>query len=291
MRTLPTGLQAHLDSGTTTLCRCWKLTTASETLGFTDHDRDIVFAGVTYEADSGFSGSEIESALGLGVDNLEAAGALRSDRLSEAKLRAGDYDNAAIEVWLVNWQDASQRLLLRKGHLGEVTHGDLGFTAEVRGLAHMLNQPKGRVFQYGCDAVVGDERCSVDLDQPALRGVGAVVAAEENRRLAVSGLESFDSGWFARGRLLWTSGGNAGRAFQVKTHRGEVVELWSPPPADGMVGDGFAVTAGCDKQFSTCRAKFANTVNFRGFPQMPGNDFVTAYANRGDAGNDGGSLN
>ncbi|MDX5493645.1 MAG: phage BR0599 family protein, partial [Alphaproteobacteria bacterium] len=33
-----------------------------------------------------------------------------------------------------------------------------------------------------------------------------------------------------------------------------------------------------DKQFTTCRDRFANAVNFRGFPHMPGNDFVMASA-------------
>ena len=38
----------------------------------------------------------------------------------------------------------------------------------------------------------------------------------------------------------------------------------------------FVIYAGCDKRFDTCRAKFANTLNFRGFPHMPGNDAVVA---------------
>ena len=54
------------------------------------------------------------------------------------------------------------------------------------------------------------------------------------------------------------------------------------------VGDAFAVTAGCDKQFTTCKAKFANAVNFRGFPYMPGNDAILTYPTGGDA-LDGGS--
>jgi uncharacterized phage protein (TIGR02218 family) len=41
--------------------------------------------------------------------------------------------------------------------------------------------------------------------------------------------------------------------------------------------DAFTITAGCDKRFSTCRARFANAVNFRGFPHIPGNDFVIGY--------------
>ncbi len=54
--------------------------------------------------------------------------------------------------------------------------------------------------------------------------------------------------------------------------------------------DTFTVSAGCDKHFATCQAKFANTVNFRGFPHMPGNDFVTAIARPGDPANDGDAL-
>lgn len=32
----------------------------------------------------------------------------------------------------------------------------------------------------------------------------------------------------------------------------------------------------CDQRFETCRDVFSNTANFRGFPHMPGNDFVLA---------------
>jgi len=295
MRLLPSGLREHLGSGTTTLCHCWKLTTAAgDTYGFTDHDRDLIVDGVTYEAQTGFTASEIDSSLGLSVDNLDASGALSSDRLSEARLKAGDFDNAAVEIWRVNWQDVSQAILLRKGHLGEVSHGGLGFTVEVRGLSHLLNQPRGRIYQYGCDAVLGDSRCSIDLENVLYRGTGAVLAAEEERRMTVSGLADFDDGWFARGSLEWTSGTNQGRTGEIKFHRkanGQVViELWQAAGGPIVIGDAFTVRAGCDKQFATCRTKFANAVNFRGFPHVPGDDFVMAYATKDDPGNTGDAL-
>ena len=294
MRTLPAGLREHLDSGATTLCHCWKVTTQrAETLGFTDHDRDLTVDGVTYEAQAGFAASEIESSLGFSVDNLDASGALSSDRLSEARIEAGDFDHATVEVWQVNWQEVSQRLLLRKGHLGEVTRGSLGFSAEIRGIAHQLDQPRGRVFQYGCDAVLGDARCTVNLANPQFQGTGGVLASEENRRFEVAGLNGFIGGWFARGTLQWTSGANSGRGAEVKFHNtkaGKVhIELWQQAAADVAFGDTFVIRAGCDKQFSTCRAKFNNGINFRGFPQIPGDDFVLSYARRDDPGNDGGS--
>ena len=60
MKSLPAGLQDHLDSGATTLCWCWRLVrTDGPVLGFTDHDNDIEFNGTVYEAVSGFSAGEI----------------------------------------------------------------------------------------------------------------------------------------------------------------------------------------------------------------------------------------
>ncbi len=290
MRTLAAGLAAHLASGATTLCNCWKLAPINgAALGFTDHDRDVAFDGVTYEAQAGFDASEIESSLGLSVDNLEATGALESSQLDGEKLRSGYFDHAAIEIWRVNWQDASQRLLIRKGHLGEVTHGGAGFTAEVRGLSHVLNQARGRVFQFGCDAALGDARCGVNIETAAFRVNGTIVGVEENRRLTVSGLGGFEGGWFSQGTLTWTSGLNVGRVEEVKFHGGNIVELWQAAGFAVSAGDAFVVRAGCDKQFSTCKAKFFNTDNFRGFPHLPGTDFVTAFAARDDQGNDGGS--
>jgi uncharacterized phage protein (TIGR02218 family) len=261
-------------------------------LGFTDHDRDLSFDGVTFEAQAGFEASEIESSLGLSVDNLEASGALDSTQLDADRLRAGDFDHAAIEIWRVNWQDVAQRVLLRKGHLGEVAHGGTGFTAEVRGLSHLLNQTKGRVFQYGCDAALGDARCTVNLEAAAFRGAGSIVAVEGNRRFTVAGLDGFAIGWFSLGTLTWTGGLNAGRLEEVKLHgAGGVIELWQAASFAVVPGDGFTIRAGCDKQFATCRAKFFNGENFRGHPHLPGTDFITTFASREGQDNDGGSRN
>lgn len=53
------------------------------------------------------------------------------------------------------------------------------------------------------------------------------------------------------------------------------------------------MTAGCDKSFATCRSKFGNGINFRGFPHLPGNDFIVGGVRPSDPGAgpfDGGSL-
>lgn len=56
---------------------------------------------------------------------------------------------------------------------------------------------------------------------------------------------------------------------------------------DAVLGDGrcrVAVEPGqvCDKRYATCVGTFGNGVNFRGFPDLPGEDFLTAYPRVGD---------
>jgi uncharacterized phage protein (TIGR02218 family) len=286
VKSLPEGLQAHLDSGATTLCWCWRLTRRDGVqLGFTDHDRDLTLDGTTFEAAVGFTATDIRDAVGLSVDNLEVETALVSERLSEDDLAAGVYDDAQVEIFRVNWSAPEQRVLMRRGSLGEVTREGAIFRAEVRGLAHYLQQPKGRVYQFACDAVLGDGRCGIDLTSGSYRASATVVAVESGRSFLLSGLESFAAGWFSRGLLTFLSGANAGRQGEIRSHRvrdgASMVELWQEPAFAPLAGDAVEVQAGCDKQLASCRDKFSNAVRFRGFPHMPGNDFVTSYVRRG----------
>jgi uncharacterized phage protein (TIGR02218 family) len=292
MRTVPPALAAHLATGTTTLCRCWRLTRRDGVVqGFTDHDVDLNFDGTDFRCASGFEGSEIEARFGLAVTGTEIHGALAADTLNETDLAAGRYDDAKVELFLVNWADVGQRLLLRVGHLGEVRREGAAFTAEVRGLAARLNEERGRIFSATCDADLGDARCGVDLQDAAFRGEGTVTAVEGASLMRVSGLDAFAADWFARGKLTFSSGANAGLSVEVKEHRveaGEVrLSLWQQMPELLANGNSFVVTAGCDKRFETCRSKFGNAVNFRGFPHLPGNDFVVSYAVPGEPGHDG----
>jgi uncharacterized phage protein (TIGR02218 family) len=277
MKSLSPALQSHLSSGTTTLCWCWKIARRDgAVLGFTDHDAPLTFDSTTYLASSGFTASEVQSSLGLAVDNLSVMGALSSASLNEDDLAAGLFDNAAIEIWRVNWASPEERVLLRKGSLGEVRRGKTGFTAEVRGLAHALNQPVGRVYAHGCDADLGDGRCTVSVNPVP----GTVTAAADSRRFTASGLASYATGWFTAGKLSFTSGANAGRAMEVKRHTLSAgvasFELWQAMSQPIAPGDGFTVTPGCDKQFATCQSKFANAIRFRGFPYMLGDDAALA---------------
>lgn len=56
----------------------------------------------------------------------------------------------------------------------------------------------------------------------------------------------------------------------------------------GVAADHPELGAGCDKQNATCRDRFGNTLNFRGFPHLVGNDVLQAGP-AGEARHDGGS--
>jgi len=288
MKTLSGALQTHLDSGTTTLAWCWRIERADGVVfGFTDHDRPLNFGGVTYEPESGFAASEIRMGTDLSVDAQEAEGVLTSDTITETDILDGRWDNANVEVWRVNWQAVAERVLMRRGAIGQVRRGRLAFVAEVRSLAHVLNQTVGRTFQHACDAELGDARCGVDLDDPAFKGAGSVVALTGDRSFTASGFGGFGADWFTLGRLTWTSGANVGRTSEVASHTVRAgdrhLALLEAPVRPIAAGNDFVVRAGCDKRLDTCRDRFANVTNFRGFPHIPGQDTVIRYPNRGDA--------
>ena len=108
MRSIPSALQAKLDSGVTTLCRCWKLQRRDGLImGFTDHDQDIVLDGLTFLAGTGLSATEATSRLGLAIDGAEISGALADESLTEADLAAGAMTPRILKCFW--WTGATQR--------------------------------------------------------------------------------------------------------------------------------------------------------------------------------------
>lgn len=284
----------HLGTGVTTVARCWRVTRQDGVaMGFTDHDRDLSFEGTVFRAGAGLSARAVSQTTGLAVDNTEAAGALSDTAISESDLRAGRFDGARVEAWLVNWADVDQRMLQFRGSMGEVVQAGGAFQAELRGLTELLNQPQGRVYQRSCAAVLGDQSCRVDLSLPGYFEVRAIEAVSEGRVFSWADFLGFEDRWFERGRLVVLSGAASGLVSVVKNDRlrgrAREVELWEAIRAPIAAGDMVRLEAGCDKRAETCRLKFANFASFRGFPHLPGEDWLMAVP-KSDQVNDGGSL-
>ena len=284
-------LAAHLQTGLTTVCRCWKISRKDGiSIGFTDHDEDVEFDGVVFKAGTGLSPAALAQASGLSVDNTEAIGALDGEVLSEDAIAAGQFDGAEVVAYLVNWTDVEARETQFRGHLGEIVRAGGQFRAEVRGRADALNQPRGRVFQKPCSAVLGDINCGFDISQAGFLVSGVVVDVASESRVSVDLGAVHPERWFERGLLRFSERGG----YEIAIKRDDVdgehrsLTLWSASKMPISAGETVELIAGCDRRFKTCQKKFSNIKNFRGFPDIPGEDWVIKPPSSGQV-HDGGS--
>lgn len=281
MRTISEPFAAKLAAGVTTLCHVWCVERRDGArFALTDHDCPLTFGDLTASPIQGVAPGVIEKSVGLSVDSASIEGALSSETITEEDLARGLWDGARVDIYRVNWSAPEEWLHLFAGHVGEVKRGTQAFQAELRGLQAALNVPVGRVFSRFCDADLGDGRCGVELEASDFRGEGEISEVLGSHAFKATGLGEFADQWFSRGRIVWSEGG----ASEIATHRAQgveaVFEVIDALPL--TVGASFAVYAGCDKRLDTCRAKFANVVNFRGFPHMPGNDAIQSGPRSGD---------
>ncbi len=282
----------HLQSGLTTVCRCWAITRSDgQTFGFTDHDLELRFDGLIFKASTGLTASAIEQATGLAIDNTEAMGALSDASVREADIEAGRFDGAEVRAWLVNWADPEQRLLQFRGSIGELRRAGGAFHAELRGLTDLLNRPLGRIYQKPCTAVLGDGACRFDTTAPGCSEEAEISTVTDGTSLRLTGAEAPEEGWFERGRLDVLTGQAEGLWASVKRDRlaagGRELSLWTGVAGVLAAGDRVRLTAGCDKRMETCRLKFSNILNFQGFPDLPSDDWVMAAPKKSQANNGG----
>lgn len=271
----------HLKTGSTTVCRAWKVVRRDGTvLGFTDHDRDLAFDGVAFVARSGLTARALQQTTGLSVDNTEAMGALSDASVREEDILAGRFDGAEVTAFQVNWADTSERAIQFKGTFGEIVRSKGTFQVELRGLSENLNRPVGLVYHAECSANLGDRRCTIDLKDTAYSIEVPIVDQEGGRVYRVAAMPAFAAQWFERGRLIVVDGNGKDQFGTIKTDQQigdvRVFELWQGFSSLPAIGDVVRLEAGCDKRSSTCRDKFANFLNFRGFPHIPGEDWLRA---------------
>lgn len=208
-------MASALAQGAAKFCHVWLIERGDGvTLGFTDHDRVLVFLGVTCQAQSGLTAGAANTDIGE-AGSAAVSGVIASDAISADDIAAGLYDAAKVRVYTVDWSVPSDYVLTGAGMLarlecrGGMAEGG-SFIAHVEGPAAQLDRVIGRRFGFLCDAALGDARCGL---------TGALAATS------------------------------------------------------------------CDKRYSTCLNIFDNVLNFRGFPDLPGEDFLTIYPRGGDVMN------
>lgn len=277
MKTASTNLRTHIEGECLTLAHCWKLTRRDSTvMGFTNHDKDLVVDGITYEAATGFMPTSVDSQASLAVDNLDVEGMLSTGNITEQDILAGKYDFAEVVVFVVNYEDISQgSIALRRGWLGEIELRNKQFVAEVRGLTQRLSQHIGELYSPMCRAKFGDSACGINT---VLHQVTGIVSAVISQSQFTDNARSGDLGYFNYGKITFTSGQNNGLSGEVKESRGKEIILALPMPYPIAAGNAYTLQRGCDKTITTCTSRYSNALNFRGEPHVPGLDKVLETA-------------
>lgn len=266
-----------IDAEVTTLAILWRIARADGvTLGFTTHDAPLSVGGLTYDSAPGMVPSAISTGDGLEVDTMEVAGPLSAAAITAADLGAGRYDGARVHVAMVDWRVSHGPVLpLARGTLGEVSQNASGsggsFTAELRGPTAAFDTSVIEVCSPECRAELGDARCRVDL---AALTVAALATEVEPGRVAIA---AGDLTRFAGGRLRVLAGPNGGLDRRIVDVALGTLDLDEPLPFALAPGTRVELREGCDKRFATCAGRFANALNFRGEPHVPGGDLLTRF--------------
>ena len=263
-----------LDGDVTTMALCWRLERRDGVgIGLTAHDRDLLIEGNLYRASPGMTPSAIQRGGGSDASSTDVEGVMQSGAISEADLLGGRWDGARVRMFAVDWTDVSQCVALGSGTIGAVETRDGGFTAELKGLGATLDRPASDETSPECRAELGDRRCRVRM---AGRRRLVSVAAVAEEVVTLDAVEPVENGW-GNGALRWFDGRNAGLEDAIATSAGAAVTLRTLPRFVVAVGDRAEVREGCDKSIATCATRFANAVNFRGEPYLPGIDLLTRY--------------
>ena len=174
-------------------------------------------------------------------------------------------------------------LLGRAAWLQAVQAGSLSQLAAKQHRARVvLPASRGTIFdRTGLQLAIGEQATTIYADPRQVRDPRAAATAAA-RILGVDANALVDQLSNRKASFVYV----ARKADPVKADRlgadgRRHLTLWQEPGAAVAPGDTFQVVAGCDKSAGTCRGKFSNFLNFRGFPHIPGDDWVTAYPKNG----------
>jgi len=258
--------------------------TISELVSFTDNTSNLAFDGIIYEASKGFTKSAVSSENTMAVDTIDLTGIIGEIgggmEVTAGDIIAGRFDMAEIRVFQVNYEDLSMgRMWLKRGWIGQVSVQDQVYTAEVRGMAQMLQIQALELYSPGCRYDLGSARCGFNLlgnmpDATPATVTGTVTAVLDNGLFEDTGRTEILDNIFSYGLLTWTSGLNTGLAKEVEeyTYIPSTILLVDKMPFNIQIGDEYRVNKGCDKSRQSCKVGFNNMINFGGFPDLPGED-------------------
>ena len=242
-------------------------------LGFTTHDEDLWFDGLSHRATPGMVPSAIRRSAGFEADSAEVEGALSHDSIGAFDLATGRFDGARVLIGVVDWESLERHVIYR-GSIGTVTEEAGTFAADlVSRKAELQRDPVPRTSP-SCRAAFCGPGCTLSAARFEHGGVLGSFDLASNGAVVTTSAALAD---LVGGTLRWHGGPYAGQTCGITGvaagHLLLAIPLDRAPPAGTRV----SLREGCDRTLATCATRFANAINFQGEPFLPGNDLITRY--------------
>lgn len=273
------GMIAHLNAGTTYLCTLWKVTAVDGTIvRGCNHTRNITYNSELYKAIP-LDPSQLSKSVGLGSSNADLISPYIIGGLEKKDIVAKKWNNARIEITIVNYLNLGLGPARRDvGYIGEITIEKRRYLASYDGISSRFAQEIGEIETPDCRAILGDSRCQKDLTAFTHNCAVDGLSTTYPRRIIQVDLDPAKADeYFKRGKITVTSGNNNGIVRDIKTSRGNIIELVIPFDKDIEIGDTVTVVAGCDGRRQTCKTVFNNVINIQASPDLPGIESVYTF--------------
>jgi len=286
-KTINSSLLAYIAGPVVTIAVLVLITRVDGTImGFTSWDTTINYSGVDYVPAISMSPSTIKSTSTGTTDQMDIIGAIDSVLITDTDIYAGRYDNASVRVMRINpYQTGWGVIVDLVGTLGTVDYGDGRFQVAINAMSNQLSMMIGDIISPTCRVKqLGDSQCKVTI--ASYRFAKTVVSVSGGNRVLTFS-DAHATGYFDYGMVRFNSYGTGGGLnylinMEIKTSTQAAgvttITLQEPMPYTVSPGDSVVLEAGCDRNATTCRAKFSNLVNFHAEPYVPGNDYLIRTA-------------
>ncbi|MEX8520077.1 MAG: DUF2163 domain-containing protein [Leptothrix sp. (in: b-proteobacteria)] len=254
-------------------------------LRYTSLDQPITVNGNTFTLGPSIKRSKVRVSVGIRVDNLTIELAADASVLVGGvpiiqALKAGAFDGARVLLERAFYDTSlvvQGTVALFSGRVGQVQASRSSATIDVLSDSELLDvMVPGEVYQPGCRNSLFDAQCTVVKASYSAPLAASTVTDAQRSTFSVVG--SATANYYEMGVITFTSGANNGLSRTIKSATigggNTAFTVISPWTYAVAIGDTFVATPGCDKTYATCGARFANTGNFRGEPEIPAPETV-----------------
>jgi uncharacterized phage protein (TIGR02218 family) len=275
MRAIPGGLASELATPVVSLCRIFAITRKTgAVVRFAEAPTAVTVGGITYPPAKGIRVSSIPFELNARASTYDIeVGVEDGGTIDPDDLRNGLYTSASIACAVVNHiAPASGSVALHRGIFGNIQITDTGqATVQVLGLFAKARAIPVENYTPTCRAFFGDARCKKPLGPLT---VSTTITAVSGFHVTVA---ASLAAHYKLGLVVPTTGQGVGEGFEIRAVSGGVLSMYLPPGGKLAVGDAVNITPGCDFTMSGAQGClfWANAVNFRGEPNIPGADAVS----------------